>query len=303
MRANLRFLFLMAILVFATRAAGAPDEILTLDLSRSQDLLAVYESGLRPFRINPIEHTLRVEEARMEILFPGVKRFELEVSIASLSVMAENKLSSVNLISQMMKLDEAQAVTEQICAAFEMPATGLAEFIAMVKAARTNPAAAPKGSPRSWTSFHIKRAGFHYGISCVPYGGWDFTFATIYISAQFHEKGKPMRFLTEPIKPPPGFEHVSLERVPRPPRRPAWAGPPLTGEMLQKWQEAGNPPTKAPDSGGLTTPIPTPTVSPQPTPAPVALPAKRSNPFLWIIGAVAALLAVMLVVRRKKPKA
>jgi hypothetical protein len=47
--------------------------------------------------------------------------------------------------------------------------------------------------------------------------------------------------------------------------------------------------------------VPTPT--PKPAPAPVAPPAKSTNPLWWIVGAIAALVAVVLVVRRKKPKA
>jgi hypothetical protein len=43
--------------------------------------------------------------------------------------------------------------------------------------------------------------------------------------------------------------------------------------------------------------------APTPTPAPVASSlAKSSNPLWWIAGAVAALLAIVLFVRRKKPK-
>lgn len=244
-----------------------------------------------------------MEEERLGVLFPGAKRFELEASIVSISVMAENKLATVDLISQAMKLDEAQAVTEQVCAAFDVPTTGLAEFMALVKEARTNPAAAPKDSPRSWTSFHIKRAGFNYGISCMPYAGWDFTFAKIYISAQFYEKGKPMRFLTEPIKPPHGFENVSLDRVPKALRAPSWMKP-ITGTDLERGKEQWKAIQEAHQKSQANFALPLAPHSEVPNAAPDAPPPdKSSNYLLWIAGAITALASLMFVLRRKKPKA
>lgn len=59
--------------------------------------------------------------------------------------------------------------------------------------------------------------------------------------------------------------------------------------------------TQAPPS--ISTPPPVAPPSVFKVSAPVApLPAKSSNPLWWIVGTVAAFAAVVLVVRRKKPK-
>lgn len=93
---------------------------------------------------------------------------------------------------------------------------------------------------------------------------------------------------------------------------PSWAKPPSTEPVMSETMkralemqargELPTPPRRDKETWrDEKPPAPPPVVA---APAPVApTPAKSSNPLWWIVGAIAALVAVVLVVRRKKPKA
>ncbi len=85
-----------------------------------------------------------------------------------------------------------------------------------------------------------------------------------------------------------------------PPPTPYYPPPPTPpGEKLAALSAPSVPVVAA-----ETTPTAAPATVPKPAPAPATPPpAKSSNPLWWIVGAIAALVTVVLIVRRKNPKA
>jgi hypothetical protein len=271
----------------------------TIDFTLSHNLIAVYEAGLRPWRSSPTDlGMLFLTEERFAVIFPGGKRFEMEVSIGTFHLLAKNELGTVDLISQPMTVEEAQALTKEICQAFDVSIEGLDKFTDHFRELGKNPEKVIRGDPGTWTRFNIQKGGVRYGIAFDPVRAWDRTFATVNFSAQFYEIGKPMKFLTEPVKQPPGFEHVSMERQDKPSRGPSWMKP-ITGADLERGLVGKYPSiTNKPNEVAALSPSPTSSLassSAQPKP-------HSTNPIGWIIGLILLAGGVIFITRKKTPK-
>ncbi len=183
----------------------------TIDFSKSTDLKAIYEAGLRPWTARPGEEmrSLLITDQEVKIIFPGSRPFSLNVESASFPVLADYRLASVDFISEPCSLDEALAKAEEVCSAMGMGTNGLREAVQTYKTIgnRTPP-------PQYWNAPSIEKDGIRYDVTLRPLFALEKIIAQVYVVAEFYEAGKPMKFLTAPIKQPPGYEHVSMEPPP-----------------------------------------------------------------------------------------
>lgn len=274
----------------------------TIDFTSGHNLRVVYEAGLRPWRTNPAERfTLMVDQERLGITLPQAKRFEMEVEHASFRLLDENELGSADFTSQPMTVEQGQELTKEICEALDVSTDGLDEFVARFHELVRNPAQGKRNEPRTWTRFRVKKGDIRYHIVFHPLRGWDRSFSTVTFTAEFYEEGKPMKRLTEPVKQPPGFEHVSMERDKnKPSRGPSWMKP-ITGADLARGLEVPKAATITPDNAAASPVLPPST--PPPTSAPT-LPTKQPANLVWWIVCLTILAAgVVFVTRNKKPKA
>lgn len=196
----------------------------TINFSESTNLKAVYDAGLRPWRIRPDESSsLNVTDQTIRVITPSNGQFIFNVEIASFGILTDNQLGSVDFISQPMSLAQAADVLRQVCHALNIDMTtgaGMEGF--EEKLSQMSQFGNQMPAPQYWngrgmagearTSATLRPLFGIRGIS-EPRGK---VIATII----FYEPGMPLRLLTEPVKQPPGYEHISMEKPETNPERP-----------------------------------------------------------------------------------
>jgi hypothetical protein len=131
--------------------------------------------------------------------------------------------------------------------------------------------------------------GIRYSVTLQPLFGYKETLAKVNVTLDFYQRGKPMKFLTEPIKPPPGYEHMSMEPPATNPSKP-FPNPEYSFENMVKRVEAAKAAEGRASTPTMTPSAPAPTVTPKPSPVIQVESPKSLWP--WIIGAI-LLLAVV----------
>lgn len=263
----------------------------TIDFSKSTNLKVVYDAGLRPWRVRPDEiSNLHITDQSVRVIAPNGAAFTMSVQIGNFGILAENQLSKADFISQPTSLEEALRQAKNVAKALGIDISrgdgmgGLDE-----KASEFAALGDQSAAPQSWRG-QSEINGVRYGVTLNPLFGLGETRGKVYVTIDFYERGKPMKFLAEPIKPPPGYENVSMEPPPRDPNQKPFPNPEYSFENMVKRVEAA----KA-AKGRASTPAmsPSPTASPTPPkPSPVVqTEPPKSLPWPWIIGAI-LLLAV-----------
>lgn len=194
------FSILFAVLGFVVGSARAESPI---DFSTSDNLKAVYDAGFRPWRTTMDSCT--VTDKNISVILPGNAQFSLPSEIATFSVLAENRLSSADFIGQVMSTDDAIAKVREICSAVEMPVNGLDQAI---------PTFAERASKPSIWNTRGKRGEISVSITLDRLDFIDHLGAKVYVTLQWKRNGVPMKFLTSPVQPPPGYENASMVHPP-----------------------------------------------------------------------------------------
>lgn len=263
----------------------------TIDFSKGTNLKTVYDAGLRPWRVRQDEiSNLHVAEQNVRVIAPNGGSFTMDVQIGDFGVLAENQLSKADFISQPMPLDRA---IKQAKAAAQALGIDVARGDGMggldQKASEFFALGDQTPSPQSWRG-QSEINGVRYGVTLNPLFGLNETRGKVYVTLDFYERGKPMKFLTEPIKPPPGYEHLSMAPPETNPSK-LFPNPEYSFENMVKRVEAAKAAEGRPSTPAMT-PSPTaPTATPKAAPA-VQLESSKSFPRLWIISAI-LLLAVV----------
>lgn len=186
-----------------------------IDFTKGKNLRQVYDAGLRPWRIRPDErNSLKVTDQQIRIIAPGAAPFVLDVEIGDFKVLAGNDLSSADFISQPMGLSQGIAKTREMCAALGVKMTGFDEKASQLLALGNQTPA-----PQYWNGRGV-RNDVRFSVTLNPLFGINETRGKVIVTFEFHPPGKPMKFLKEPIKPPSGYEHLSLERPKSTPGKP-----------------------------------------------------------------------------------
>jgi len=177
----------------------------TIDFSHSTNLRTIYDAGLRPWRVRPDEkHSLNLTDQKISVVFPGGGRFSMDVQIADISVLEENEIDKVEFISRPMPLDQVLLNAEQACSALEVNAGGLRKFVDDLRRMGDQ-----VPYPQMWNGRGTAN-GCRYSVTISPLFGMSETRGKIFVTIEFNQRGKSVKFLTEPIKPPQGYEHISM---------------------------------------------------------------------------------------------
>ena len=263
----------------------------TIDFSKSSNLKAVYDAGLRPWRVRTDEiSSLHVTDQSIRVIAPNGGSFTMSVQIGDFGVLAENQLSKADFISQPTSLQEAVGQAKEAAQALGIDIARGDGMAGLVQKASEFAALGDQSSaPQSWRG-QSEINGVRYGVTLNPLFGLNETRGKVYITLDFYQRGKPMRFLTEPIKPPSGYENVSMEPPPRDPNQKPFPNPEYSFENMVKRVEAAKATEGQPSSATITSSATSPTATPKPSPA-VQAEHSKSAPWPWIIGAI-LLLAV-----------
>jgi hypothetical protein len=240
--------------LFAMAPAGLAQP--TIDFSKSTNLKAVYDAGLRPWRFRPDEtHSLELTNQRISVIAPGANVFTIDVEHGSFEVGEGHELRRVNITSQPMSPTEAAAKAREICQALKIDMTqgagmgGLEEKIAeFAKLGNQTPA------PQYWNG-GSKVNGLRYSMTLHPIFGFNKILGNVSVLLNFEQPNKRMKPRTEPIKPPPGYEHLSLDRPEstntKPVPNPAY-DPKYIAKMTAEMKPAAAPkPAASPVNGRL----------------------------------------------------
>ena len=195
----------------------------TIDFSESTNLKAVYDAGLRPWRIRPDEiSTLTITNEHVSVIAPNGNAFTMSVQIGRFTVIAEHQLVSAGFNSPLMSLSEATAKVREICQALEIDTAqgaGMGSLVEKVEQLTTMGNQTP--SPQYWNGRRERGAdGARYSVSLQAMFGFTETWGRVLVHLDFHEPGQPMNLSTEPLTPPPGYEHMSTERPETDPTEP-----------------------------------------------------------------------------------
>lgn len=267
----------------------------TIDFTQGANLQQIYEGGLRSWRSKPQEFSsLHVTDENIRIVPPRGRPFELDVEIGTLGILAGNQLSKADFTSQPMTFNQAVTKAREICQAMGIDmAKGVGKESFEEKAAQLATLGKQAAAPQYWNG-RGKAEGASFGVTLSPLFGWDEIRGKVSVYFNFYEPGKPMKFLTEPVKPPAGYEHMSMEPPETHPDKP-FPDPAFSRKNLQKKLEEAKP-SSTPPSVQSSTPAPS---SPLPASAENPAPAVESKSLVWpwVIGIAALIVIVMLALK------
>lgn len=290
-------------LLFVEFLAGASSSVAqnTIDFSRSTNLKAVYDAGLRPWTARPDQTGfLLITDQQVSVVTPNSGKFSMNVEIGNFGLLAANELSSAEFISQPVSISEATAKAREICQALQINmeiGAGMGGF--EEKAAQLARLGNQAPVPQYWNG-RSEVNGVRYSVTLYPLFGLHETRGKVFVSLSFTDPGKPMKFLTEPVKPPPGYEHMSMEppetNSSKPFPDPAYRFDKIKQRIGESKAAGGraSPPTMTPSS-----PLPT---APSKPSSVVQTESAKSFPGPWIIGAVLLLAVaggILFKLRRK----
>lgn len=199
-----------------------------VDFSKGTNLKTIYDAGLRPWRVRPDERSsLKIVNEDLTVVVPNGHSFPINVQIGNISVLEGNELSKVDFVSRPMSLEQAGASAEQACIALGVDTMGLREILSnLARLGDQTP------SPQSWNG-RGNGDGFRYSVTLSPLFGMNETRGKVFVTLDFYKRGMPMKFLTEPIKPPPGYEHMSMAPPETNPEKP-FPDPAYSAENIKK---------------------------------------------------------------------
>lgn len=213
----MRTLFALLLLFGCIHSALTQNQtaIPTIDFSKSIHLKAVYDSGLQPWSGMPNEerNSLFITDEFVRVITPRGGSFEMNVEWGSFSLLAESDLNDAEFISHPGKYDEMLEQAKAIAKALDIDITskdgkpGLEQ-----EAARFYRQWNRIQNPSSWHGSNVVDRK-PYSLRFFPlYNGGD-VIAKIAVTLDFRGMGFRPTFLRSPVKPPPGYEHLSLARV------------------------------------------------------------------------------------------
>jgi hypothetical protein len=206
------YLSLLMYLVIPTLKppAEGPVSVGTIDLRQRDNLKMIFDGGLRPFRLQGLESQCCVfDKATVTVIVPRGSPFTMKVDRADIHVLANNQIDSIDLFGLDTSVPEAVALTKAICGAWNVPTTGLDNAIAHLG---TVP-----DTGKGWGT-EFNQPNIRAGVILKPlYPLVIFESVRAYVNVSFvignHFHG--VKFLTDPIQPPPGYENVSMNPPPR----------------------------------------------------------------------------------------
>jgi len=294
-----RLIILLIAALMATSNSMAEN---TIDFSKSTNLKAVYSAGLRPWRVRSDEiSTLLITDQQVRVIVPSGGVFSMPVQIGNFGVIEGNQLAKADFVSEPMLLSQAVAKAREICNALGIDlgrGAGMVGFEEKASQLLTMKDQTP--TPQYWNGRNDKN-GVSYSVTLSPLFGLNETRAKVDVTLGFSDPGKPMKFLSEPIEPPAGYEDVSMEPPPRDPNQKPFPNPEYSFENMVKRVEAAKAAEGRASAPTMTSSASAPTTTPKPSPVVQAEPSK-SSPWQWLIGAILLLAVVggiLFKVRRK----
>jgi hypothetical protein len=185
--------------------------------------------------------------------------------MANFEVLAGDRLSSVDFISEVMSVDEAMSRTEDICKALGISTNGLDQAVP--------PFAERFGKPHYWNQ-RGKQGAISLSVTLDLLALRDHFLAKVYVVLNWIRPGEIPNSLTEPIQPPSGYEGESMAM---PPLQPSPHPRPEHDLEYYRAQALGIQPEAKPDQAQ------TPPSPPASAKAPVAASPRAEFPWAMLL--------------------
>jgi len=182
---------------FVATSARAENPI---DFSTSDNLKAVYDAGYRPWR-NGFD-SCHLDHVKVSVILPENGQFSLSAEMADFSVLAGNQLNSADFIGEVTSTEEAVTKTREICSELGVSTDGLDQAV---------PTFADRTSKASIWGKPGKKGDISIYVTLDLLYFIDHIGAKVYVSLQWKRIGNSMKFLTNPVQPPPGYENASMD--------------------------------------------------------------------------------------------
>jgi len=218
--------------------------------------------------------------------------------IATFKVLAGNELSGADVISEVMPFQDAVNKAHEIYNDLGMDKNPLDDFINGLGKVVYQ---------RLYWGQRIQKGDQYIQVTFTPLATPAFHTAKIYVTVDFGPLGQPMKFLTGPIQPPPGYENVSMDPPPLTPSAHPFPGTRDSYYYINEAKQKGLDPLTSTPAQIEAVPWPagkSPAPAPSPKPSnPLSL-ALASAPIFhtntWLPALLIVAFGTWWVVRRRK---
>ncbi len=187
----------------------------TIDLTNDHNLSAIFDAGLRPWRVPRAEtHQCSIEwREQLRVVLPNGRSFELTIRRADMSVVANNELSFITLFGEDEGITSAIERVRGICHAAGIPSESFERVVAGLAGSST-------GEKRWFKAAEVDDV--RVSITFDPLDLGNRIVAGVLVQLNYQPSiarrwkkqgsiGPEYVPLTEPIQPPRGYEHVSMD--------------------------------------------------------------------------------------------
>lgn len=264
----------------------------TIDLTGNIDLKMVFDGGLRPTQTPGLEtDSCQIENVRVKIIFSEKREVTMLVERGDFGVAANGKIAAFDLYGPFEGIDEAVSKAERICQVLSLNPGNLVYL-------RTRPGSYERPNLSGWGG-EIRTPEMRVNFMLRPRYQYKVNGAELSVTYRWQHGAKPIKFATAPLRPPPGYDSVSMTPPPLHPPGPPY--PPLSLEQAQAVAKKTYGEIVAKESGQSAVPVPSPALESHRQPFPSN--GQGGNP-IWRYSIVAFFMVLIFglwrFVRRKQ---
>jgi hypothetical protein len=224
----MRHIVVAFVMLFASLVAALADDEYTLNFQKGHNLKLIYDAGLRPWKTT--NSTCMVggngmkDITHWKIILPDSDSFDYSSNMASFEVLEDFDLARIDFSGvDDMPIQDAAAMTKAICLAMKIPTTGLSDYVASLDEHAKFNEHTPEQSKGWGQRTELNDIRFNVALVMRPF--MDHTSAQVNITIEWRDYlpkdwwKAPLKKSIADLRPPPGYEGVSMAPPPRDPNQ------------------------------------------------------------------------------------
>ena len=192
----------------------------------------VFDGGLRPTQTPGLEtDSCQIENVRVKIILSEKREVTMLVERGDFGVAANGKITAFDLYGPFEGIDEAVSKAERICQVLSLNPGNLVYL-------RTRPGSYERPNLSGWGG-EIRTPEKRVNFMLRPRYQYKVNGAELSVTYRWQHGSKPIKFATAPLRPPPGYDSVSMTPPPLHP-----PGPPYPPSALSRPRPSQRKPTE-----------------------------------------------------------